>query len=57
MTFIYKRLLFFDMGSQDSVSNIFPGALSRHNLLSDSEKQNSVISLICLRGPYYRSLI
>lgn len=33
------------MERQDSVSNVFLGALSRHNL-SDSEKQNSAISLI-----------
>lgn len=33
------------MERQESVSNIFLGALSHHNL-SDSEKQNSVISLI-----------
>lgn len=33
------------MERQDSVSNIFLGALSHHNL-SDSEKQNSVMSLI-----------
>lgn len=35
------------MERQDSLSNVFLGALSRHNL-SDSEKQNSVISLICV---------
>lgn len=45
ITFIYERWLFFNMERQDSVSNVFLGALSRHSH-SDSEKQKSVISLI-----------